>query len=157
MVAIFLEQMSYDLGNAFPYASASFIGAKSYVEFYTAAGQDPGLLGVTRQQSRQPTKIRYGFDQGSSELIRKAISYISLLYPNEDVSNPIRKLKGILRCEMMYYDANPDAKGSYWRSRWNKDCLPKAIKINLQYRARHKGDIVKIIPLHSGICKRVSA
>lgn len=152
----FLEKLTVDLRNAFPYRSNMLVGAPASLQFYTRMpdGQKPVTPDTPLIQ--QPIRVRYHFDQDLRKVIRTQESYQKIIFPATSTENKVMPVTDDIRNMEIQYCVPQDKPGpAQWSSYWNQSCLPKAIKLNMEYGNKNKKadkTMTRIIPIPAGGC-----
>lgn len=119
---LFFDRVQTDLRNAFSYESGNFAGREAGFEFMT--------LGI----AQIPARVRYFFDPETASIYRDQIRYEKVLYPksNASVQPPRPVMDKIRGFNVEYYERDKD-NAYHWRRQWSKGCLPRAVKILIEY------------------------
>lgn len=123
----FVEKLNTDLQNSFIFSNDDFIGKPNSMEFYSLAPDQ-------HFKSDLPVKVQYSL-QGSS-VNRQELSYEKVLAGNKQGFSQVL-LDRISSCQFQYYFT--DFQNVFeWMNYWQKDCLPSAVKILIEYRENNK-------------------
>ncbi|MBI3306476.1 MAG: hypothetical protein HYZ84_01530 [Candidatus Omnitrophica bacterium] len=150
----FLEKLTVDLRNAFPFTANILVGAPASLQFYTRipAGEKSVLWGKVPLQ--QPVRVRYHFEQDSHEVQRTQETYQQMLLPSTIGEDQTDQVAGDIRGIAIHYDmsVNKPTPGQ-WVSYWNRPCLPRAIKLDIEYgKDKAEKTMSRIIPVPAGGC-----
>lgn len=123
-VDLWVEKMTGDLRNAFRDPQWAFKGSKTEISFAT--------LAAGRGMKAAPEYFHYAFDPQSQTVMEQKYSFENILM--RDASKGVSKilLEKILAFDLEYYSYDPKVKAYRWSSQWNKDCLPKTVKITIE-------------------------
>lgn len=155
IVGIFFEKVAFDLRNAFQYSSMPFIGKGAETVFFSVLEPEVTNSGLPAQTARIPTRVRYVYNEKAKTIEREMRNYDRMLYSEtafQDVAKTV--LDHISRYQVLYYEVDPKSKMIYWKQTWNRDCVPRSLKISLNYTRENKIKSVfeKVLPVPAGNC-----
>jgi len=131
----FAERLSQDLRSALPLSSKKIRGKASEFEFYTLLrGSDLGLK-ETASALQFPCRVRYYFDGTSRQIFREVQSYSQILTDSKERLKTTVVLQGAQRVEWMFMGRNKKA-AILWQKTWEKDYLPNAVKLSIEYQGQ---------------------
>jgi hypothetical protein len=102
--------------------------------------------------------VEYFFDEKRKLLGRRLESYREILggetgKPQRDERMTQVLARGVTRVVMEYYDWVPGTRAGSWRGNWQEACLPRAVKVNVDYGDTVKtGNLSRILALPGGGC-----
>ena len=139
---IFLDKLSVQLRNAFACKSPPFQGTGDSLEFCTLGPRgDAGKQG--KPAERLPVGLRYFFDASKRTLFMTSESYGQVLNPPRVKATPAPVLERIDGVRLEYYLQD----GQSWKRKWSRSCLPRAVKISIDYGDIRKKQITRFLPL----------
>ena len=127
--AIFLEQLSYDLRNAFTYSKISFEGGGNYLRFPTFVKTmiDAKLDTDVQGYRDQIGQVEYAYDPVKEELLRKQANYSQAIQKKFGVSKIL--LDEVKSFQLRYYYSQGEQDVIELRCRDNE--IPAAIFVEL--------------------------
>lgn len=151
-IDIFFDRLSSQLRNAFACKSPPLQGSEDSLEFCTLGPRrDIGKQG--KQTVRLPMGVRYFFDASKRTLFMTPENYEQILYPQSVKNVPQPVLERIDQFHLEYYLQDEQKKEWSWKGKWNRGCLPRAVKVSIDYGDIRKKKITRFLPLmSSGSC-----
>ena len=144
----FTERLTQDLRGAIPMSGNKIRGKSGEFEFYTLlSGRDFGLKQVT-SELQFPCRVRYYFDTSKREMVREVQSYSQILTDSKEHIKTSIVFQGPQRFEWMFMGRNK-ASTLLWQRTWEKDYLPNAVKLSMEYEGQ-KPVFMRIITIPGG-------
>jgi type II secretion system protein J len=145
---LIFEKITGDLTSAYPSGLGSFKGEEDSFQMmgYAASGTaDPQREGIP-----EPARIRYALKDGALE--RSQEPYETLLAAGNAAEPKVKEVAaGVKECHFEYYHRDPKKAEYQWKSFWQSDCLPKAVRVSLRFDDEKKiQPKVKVIALPAG-------
>jgi hypothetical protein len=145
---VVFEKITDDLRGAYPSSLGAFKGDETSLQLFGyALPREPSLPGGLRL----PARVTYTFRDGVLE--RTEEPYQTVLTASVDAGTPApRRVAPSLReCRFEYYHRDPKSEEYQWKSFWQGDCLPKAVRVSLKFDDEKKmHSKVKVIALPAG-------
>lgn len=150
-IDLFFDKLSSQLRNAFPCKAPPLQGSENALEFCTLGPRQE--IGKTAGEVRLPMGVRYFFDAAKRTLFMTPETYQQVLYPQSAKGVPQPALEKIDQFQVEYYLADKEKKEWSWKRKWSRACLPRAVKISIDYGGLRKKKITRFLPLMaSGSC-----
>jgi prepilin-type N-terminal cleavage/methylation domain-containing protein len=124
---LWVEKITGDIRNSFWDAKVPFKGAPTEFSFATLA-RDPG----DARREVFPVSLRYFFNPKRKVVEAQRTAFENVLVPRSASKNSALSLEKVVAFEVEYYGYDPKSKVYSWRSHWNKDCFPEAVKITIE-------------------------
>ena len=153
-VEIFFEKLTHDLRSAIVSERVHFKGVQDQLDFFTrvtAQEVNPRESGT----GLVPVQVHYAFVKSRKAVTKSQESLKQVLSPLLDApSADERTLIGqVSGCAIEYYDDDGRDNAYLWKTRWEKDCLPLAVKVDLDYRVgSDTRKYSRIVPVLAGGC-----
>lgn len=149
---LFFDKLSGQLRNAFPCKAPPLQGSESSLEFCTMGPRrETGKTG--EQTVRLPMGVRYFFDASKKTLFMTPEIYQQVLHPRSAGGVPEPVLERIDQFQMEYYLKDEQKKEWSWKRKWSRPCLPRAVKVSIDYGGMRKKKVTRFLPLMaSGSC-----
>jgi prepilin-type N-terminal cleavage/methylation domain-containing protein len=151
---IVFEMITADLTNAYQSNMASFEGADTMMRFFSYSRRNYEVKNP-EVRIRHPKAIQYLFVPEGKLLARSEEPLEILLSKNAKSRQIPYKVvvKGLKECRFEYYHLDDEKSEFQWKPYWNRDCLPKAVRISLNYDdERRVENFVKIVSLPASSC-----
>jgi prepilin-type N-terminal cleavage/methylation domain-containing protein len=129
---IFFDKFTAELHNSLTYINYpgfKFIGREQELEFATLATS-------LRFPARLPAQVAYLYDGQANTLSRKLKDYSDVYNDKEGVVFPV--LKDVLSFKFSYYFLDAQSKDYRWQREWDKDELPRAVRLDLEIKDGEK-------------------
>ena len=128
----FVERLTQDLRNAFPLSGSKIKGTAKEFEFYALlSGGDLGLSHVA-SGLRFPCRVRYYFDASNQQVSREVQSYSQILTESKEKIKTNIVFQTPKNMEWMFM-GRTKAAVLLWQKVWEKDYLPNAVKLRVEY------------------------
>lgn len=144
----FTERLTQDLRSAIPLARQEIRGNAGEFEFYALlSGSD---LGLNQPVSglQFPCRVRYYFDVSTHQVFREIQSYSQILTESKEHIKTSIVFQDAKRLEFMFMGRNKKA-AILWLKTWEKDYLPNAVKLSVEYEGS-KQTFVRLITIPGG-------
>ena len=152
--AFFSERLAADLRNMIPLGQLRASGEETKFEFYTLLpGRELGQKGDTAALLF-PCRVRYVFDAQAKKVLREVESYSQILMPVSGARQSKSVLENVRDFRLNYY-GRAENPALDWRKRWDKDCLPNAVKLSVEY-ADSKRPFVRVLEVPGGGCRSLT-
>ena len=144
---LFYDRIQSDLRNAFSYESGHFGGGETGLEFLTLC-PIPWEDGKTSGGTAVPARVRYFFNPETASIYREQIRYEKVLHPksNAAVQAPRPVMDNIRGFNLEYYERDKE-NAYHWRREWSKGCLPRAVKILIEYGQTGTKSVSRIVDI----------
>lgn len=147
-IDLFIEELTADLRNAVSLKEAPLRGTPLSVEFLT---RDRKRIG--EKEVDTPARAIYFFDAKTQVIAATKVPYENVLYPPKGKTVAQAALDHVSSWKLEYYDYDTERKQEFWRTKWEKNCFPQAIKMNLQHGNMPQTNLTRVIPLPgAGVC-----
>jgi hypothetical protein len=148
-IDVFFEKISSELRNAYVNAAIGMSGTSESLEFFTLASSvDPGFGPAP---VRVPARIRYYYDPLKRTVYREQTGYREVLYPKGKApSAPEAVVRDIDAFSVHFYHENLRSKTVVWKKLWREACLPRALKISLDYGAGRAQKMSRFLAVPQG-------
>ncbi|MBI3306649.1 MAG: hypothetical protein HYZ84_02425 [Candidatus Omnitrophica bacterium] len=149
-----VEKLAGDLRNAFAYVPNVLVGAPESLQFYTRVPDRPNAASSRETVMQQPVRVRYHFDGNLKSVIKTQESYQKILFPGTSGENKTTLIAGQIKdMDIHYYAPRNKSTSIQWESYWNRACLPKAVKLDIEFdKKKTNKTITRIIPIPAGGC-----
>jgi prepilin-type N-terminal cleavage/methylation domain-containing protein len=124
-LVIFCDRFGHDLRNSFNFTLINFTGKAEALEF-------AGIINSPRMEKRSVSRIKYVFDP-SLEKINRFIGDYSAIYSGEEDSFR-QALDKVKSCVFSYYYFDNKTKEFAWDVQWEKEGLPSAVRMELEFK-----------------------
>ena len=149
--AWFNEKLTSDLHNIIPMGRRLVRGSEKKFEFYALVpgrelgqkGDGAGLL--------FPCRLRYDFDAGTRQVTCEVQSYSQILMEAKENLRAAPVFEHVRDVHLEYY-GRAEKPVIIWQRRWEKECLPDAVKVSVEYEDK-KQPFVRIIDVPGGGCR----
>ncbi|OGW79806.1 MAG: hypothetical protein A3G33_02855 [Omnitrophica bacterium RIFCSPLOWO2_12_FULL_44_17] len=151
-VELMLEKFASDLRNASNNSIGRFAGEEKAVRFL--------VLGTSLKSPENeggipmPYQVRYEFDAGKGIFRKVQTDYRDLLYQTgEKAGIEVEKIN-LKDCRIRYYYYNAEENSAIWKSLWQEECLPRAVKIDMGYSTQYGvRTVTKTIAVPANYCQ----
>ncbi|MBP9866231.1 MAG: prepilin-type N-terminal cleavage/methylation domain-containing protein [Candidatus Omnitrophica bacterium] len=144
----FAERLTQDLRSAFTFSGQKIQGRAGEFNFYTLlSGSDLGLQKET-SSLLFPCAVRYYFNTSTRQVTREVQSYSQILTGAKERIRTSTVFEGPQRVEWMFMGRNKTAS-ILWQTTWQKDYLPNAVKLSIEYEGQ-KQSFIRIINIPGG-------
>ncbi len=145
------EKMLSDLRNMIPMAGRETSGSEKKFEFYTLLpGRELGQKGKAAE-ILFPCRVRYSLNERSGQVVREVQSYTQILMSSTEARQHGVLLEHVRDFNMLYY-GRPESFSLHWQKHWEKECLPNAVKISVQYDGQNQV-FSRILDIPGGGCR----
>lgn len=151
---IVFEMITADLTNAYQSSMAPFEGADTMMRFFSYSRRNYEVENP-EVRIRHPKAIQFLFVPEGKLLARSEEPLEVLLSKNAKSRQIPYKVvvKGLKECRFEYYHLDDEKSEFQWKPYWNGNCLPKAVRISLNYDdERRVENFVKIVSLPASSC-----
>lgn len=151
---IVFEKITADLSNAYQSNMAAFEGADTMMRFFSYSRRNYDVNNP-EIQIRHPKAVQYLFVP-EGKLLARSEEPLEILLAKDAKTRQIPYkvvVKGLKECRFEYYHLDDKKNEFQWKPYWNGNCLPKAVRISLNYDdERRMENFVKVVSLPANSC-----
>lgn len=123
-VDIFLDKFRSDVMNSFSFKDIDFLGEDTRIEF-------PAIVYSPRMGKRTVGQVSYFYEPSKERIVREERDF-SHIY-DEDRGNVTQALTHVESLTFQYRFYNAQAEEYVWVAGWEKEGLPVALRIELEF------------------------
>jgi len=150
-VELFMERLTHELQNNFADPKWRFRGTTDAFDFSTVEAEDVSV--PEEGLGRGILYMRYLFNSKRGTMEFQRYGFREVFSPQPRPKNFVTALDKIKSFELEYYAYDPKAAEYRWRSKWNQDCPPPAVRISMQHEGAGQRKISRMIHIPvGGVC-----